>query len=516
MESDQCCEIIEQIKCFPACTRLFHLNILGLGSSEVEALSSHIARLAIEHNVTLISLLISEILPPLYSLKENTAHHSLQLYPHVIRRDLAEVLNGINPSTANMITVMSKLTGVEDLAFSTMMPFKSVLSSKGLIRHSCALCPGCYDEQRRNKQANNDLLQWSLNDVNWCAKHARPLLHTCPYCGCSLSRFAANYQPGFCPTCAFWLGDIKFTNLPSNLDNDTDSYEKFCSISVGELLSEVTAKKEYPKQEILIIGLEKALNDIGRGNLRHFSRITSISEFGLGQLLRGNHIPRLKTLLRITYCTGISLEHLIIDGQVEKVSSGNSANSQTPLKWRKSNAKDLLINLQRLATHTPPLSLEEIARQLQRHQSTLRWHAPNLCKEITSRYEAYVEDQRNELRLGIRFGLEEILRSSAGIPVSLTTIAHHLTIDAAYLNAMFPDYCKEISARYIQYQYIQHEKDKDTRERCICSAVHQLHEQGSYPARLKVFALAGLSGQVRSKPLNEVRKATMRRLGYSI
>jgi hypothetical protein len=497
-------------------TDLFHLSILGLGSSAVESLSSYIARLAIEHSVKLISLLIGSIFPVLSNLLNVGSHGSVLRYPHVVRRELAKVLNGINPSTRNMTAIVSQLTGVYDLTFTSMMPFAGILAPQELLRHHHAACLKCYEAQRQLHIPCYDLLLWSLRDVNWCLEHGCPLAQNCPYCSHPLSRFAASHRPGFCSYCQCYLGCTQSSAMQTALAEDAQHYVEFCSSSLGELLSTLTTKKEYPRREVLLQGLEKTITLIANGNKRQFCRVVGLTEFGVGQLLRGNHIPRLKTLLRISYKAGVSLEHLLLDGQVETVPSERGQDGHATLKWRKSDAQALLNNLAALAVHEPPLSLEEIARRLDRHQSTLRWHAPELCKEITARHKVHVDRQRDEFRQGILFGLEEVLHSPTEPPISLMAVGRHLMMDVANLYAMFPHHCNAITTRFDEYQREQRQQDKADRSKRIRNAVQQLHQQDIYPARTLVFTLAELNSHVRSKTLNEIRKAAMRELAYNV
>jgi len=109
----------------PPRSRLYPLAPLGVGTAAVESLTSYLNRLANAHCVPLTTLAGLELAPLLNKSISNTRTKF---------NDSAKTLNGGGDWTANIITVLERLTCTEGLRYLTLNPWRNVLAREKLLR----------------------------------------------------------------------------------------------------------------------------------------------------------------------------------------------------------------------------------------------------------------------------------------------------------------------------------------------------------------------------------------------
>lgn len=125
-------------------SRLYHLEPIGVGTAEVESLTSYISRLAEVHAVSVKSLVVHEI-----SQQLDTPYAR---QPHLIKSFwvLSSTLNSCSTSTNKWLSALASLTCRRDLHPLTMTVWQHVMPTRRLVRANQAWCPHCYDEWRQS------------------------------------------------------------------------------------------------------------------------------------------------------------------------------------------------------------------------------------------------------------------------------------------------------------------------------------------------------------------------------
>src|SRR5258707_10047006 len=131
----------------PERSRLYTLEPIGIGTPDVESLTSYVIRLAQEHCVLPGTLVIHELLPLLVrqDVSESAAHYPSRTWVRTF-----QALNGTGDLSRSAADALERLTTRNDLSTLTMLTWAHVISKKGLLRETQAWCPLCYEEWRGN------------------------------------------------------------------------------------------------------------------------------------------------------------------------------------------------------------------------------------------------------------------------------------------------------------------------------------------------------------------------------
>jgi hypothetical protein len=164
---------------------LYHLTPLGVGTSGSESLFSFIARLAMEHCVS-VGTLIEYVINP--------ARRGATW-----ERELGS-MHGENQTAADWVNALTTLTFQTGLCQLTMLPWTHILNRDHLVRRDRVWCPHCYNDDRATG-ITYDRLIWSIQEVTVCPVHKTPLESRCPHCGKAIPYTTGCYKPGRCPLC---------------------------------------------------------------------------------------------------------------------------------------------------------------------------------------------------------------------------------------------------------------------------------------------------------------------------
>jgi hypothetical protein len=115
----------------PARSRLYPLEPIGMGTPQVESLSSYLARLAEGHSVLLSKLVRREILPCF-------GRPHLRGNITAFWMNYARAMNGLSRWAKDLVQVLEELTKQPDLHLLTLLPWSEVLNGRGLLRRNRA------------------------------------------------------------------------------------------------------------------------------------------------------------------------------------------------------------------------------------------------------------------------------------------------------------------------------------------------------------------------------------------
>src|SRR5260370_1625446 len=140
--------ITEEVK-MPPRSKLYCLIPLGLGTVEVESLTSSMNRLAWTYRVSSWILVVQELLP-CYN-----GPYSFGSSPHQLGgfgRTRAMRLNGTGDVARALAKTLEQLTMRSDLHLLTPHPYSTELPNWGFLRPPPACVPSCYQQSQEQVQ----------------------------------------------------------------------------------------------------------------------------------------------------------------------------------------------------------------------------------------------------------------------------------------------------------------------------------------------------------------------------
>ena len=123
----------------PTRTRLYPLELIGIGTIYSECLTSFIIRLAEAHSVKPGILFKQEILPlmisnPLLNSERYLGNTSNEGGIDKVFANNMKSFNGTGVWAASLIDILITLTSVKNLSYSTLLKWKNVLSQRNLLK----------------------------------------------------------------------------------------------------------------------------------------------------------------------------------------------------------------------------------------------------------------------------------------------------------------------------------------------------------------------------------------------
>lgn len=385
-------------------SRLYHIKPIGVGSPMVESLTSYITRLAEDHSLPLDKLFLQEILLHLNTLKRDYT------VPKDLKRflQISSSMNGVSDMASNQVCALEHLTLRSDIRYLTMLIWADVLPSRGLIRHTRAWCPSCYEEWRLSNQVIYDPLLWALVVVTVCPRHHQRLQLKCPYLDCQHEQFhlTSHYYLGYCTRCHRWLGNF-ISNKRENqlLENEETSYQKWICKMIGEMFSEAPTLSIFPQRSNLTAMLIESVDKLTGGNFKAFSRLIDCNPKSVWNWTQGHAIPTLGSLMNICFRCGISpFSFLMRDKNQIKTMEINNTCKGMPTRPAKNHYKKVdrvyvqcFLEAVLQNPEISPPSMKEVAERVGHSIHTLKKISPDVCKAISARYLQYLSESHKAL-----------------------------------------------------------------------------------------------------------------------
>ncbi len=500
-----------ELPAIPERSTLFHLKPIGVGTPDVESLTSYVKRLAIAHNVSTRMLILSEIAPLLdrgYVLGKY--NKSLEK----IYGQRTHALNGTGKMAESLVKALELRTLCSGLHFLTMLTWRDVISNKHLIRHHQAWCPFCYQEWQQMNQTLYEPLYWSIAAINICLKHHQCLIDRCPYCLEQFPPLSGQARPGFCQRCGGWLGYLPKNPAIINLDLSTEElqWQTFVANNIFELITFAPSLKSPLSSEIIKQNLLACINHLFCGSLTEFSRVVNFSSFMLNSWIRNNQSHELNNILKITYNLKISLLDFLLKSPVTFLASlpiRNSAPSNNYSKqqekkqnFQHSNIAKAQHILSAALQELPPPSIHEVARRIGCHFSTIRRNFPDFYAELLTKPNHYNQKDLQEK-------LETALYEEP--PQPLLNVSQSLGYKStARLYQLFPKICYQISKRYKDYKS---ERIK-SKYREVRDVALKVHESGQEPNSSNIQVLLSKPSILMTSSAQEELRQVRLELGY--
>lgn len=373
----------------PKRSRLYPLKPIGIGTPYVESLTSYVTRLAQAHCVETGVLMEREIAPVIGKRYGGANLHKIY--------NFTKALNGTGVMASDLAEALAYLTFQDELHFLTMSCWSDVFPSRNLLRPMRAWCPVCYEQWYFQNQTVYEPLIWSLKVINICLHHKTKLTQICPHCHQENLPLAWQSRPGYCSKCHEWLGIKINSSLEDTkiLKNQELEWKTWVCESVGELLSAAKSLGCEVSKQIIAQSLSKYVNLVYGGNIAACARCLNVPKNTLWLWCKGKNTPTLESLLKICFHLNLSLVDFLVGKNIEDHQTNklpvNICQRQpraTAQEFDKDKVKSFLETTLK-NSELPAIPMEEVARQLKVDRRTIFRNFPNLCRSISAKYLQY-------------------------------------------------------------------------------------------------------------------------------
>ncbi len=333
----------------------------------------------------------------------------------------SSALNGTSVSADNWVHAVAKLTRHANLHALTMRPWHQVVTTRMLMRRTQAWCHRCFADSR---QLHRDLyipLLWTLQPVTICVHHASFLSTQCPHPGChaKLPALMPYGHLGYCSSCKRWLGASGGTDDTARpVPQDEIPWHTWVANALGTLVAASSTITEAVTLIHATATLSTILQQHADGSLQKLARYLSLSDVGLRDIIRGQRIPQLDTLLRICYGLGTTPLELLTGSDLARQFNMSACPPPAvppvlPRSYRVLAVEAVQRQLEAIvaADEQPPPSMADVARRLRHDHSNLSERFPRLCRCISTRYRAYYKAKREAWIQQICEEIRQVMRS---------------------------------------------------------------------------------------------------------
>ncbi len=381
-------------------SRLFNIEPIGLGTPYAESLTSYISRLANLHCLTTGNF-ISKLLAPYlnkYYVTEIAWRGGNGFF------DSTMGINGIGDLAIDFINVIKYLNFREDLNKTTLIYWKNIIPTRGLMKKQKAWCTMCFQEDKLNGEPIYDRLLWFIKEVHCCPKHRVNLRTACPKCNKTMQIIGRNTVPGYCQYCHIWLGDENFDAEFVNEENIKAAQ------LIGEMLTYSSSNdKLVIEKEWISFSLNKIIDTFFDGTISTMFKILDFPQSTLRYWVNGQNLPPLSCLIRICLKLNITiLEFLevnklpsLIELPVEKI----ILQYKSRQRFDHNKIKSIL---QEEINSECPNSLKKISEKIGCDRKLLYKKYPVESKLIVDNYSRYCKEQKNQRLVDIEKELTDV------------------------------------------------------------------------------------------------------------
>lgn len=387
---------------------LHALAAIGLGTPDVESLTSYFCRLANSHACTtsdLAKFVVERIDPGRWETHQGD--------PHKCRYTWHErSISGIGPSALSWASALAQLTGVGSLSQLTLLALQGCVTPKGLMAVQSRWCPHCLHEDLAQGRTPYLRLAWDIGIVKICARHGVPLWARCPHCKKSNVRHSANVVvPGWCTSCGHFLGQEPPAAEPSPCQEERTRALAMQTGLVGELLA-ATSSGEQDSQEIRftpgIDALHRCIDGLitrlDGGMAAQFARRLGVSKSTVHYWRIRRSPPTLAALVHVALACNISMVRLV-QGDLSGWSPPDAAGQQLALALgervqasaqqpKRRHDWQVIRQMMRDALHEPePPSVAQVAQSLQLDVRLLYLHATQEARCLAARHRHILQER---------------------------------------------------------------------------------------------------------------------------
>ncbi|KDC57254.1 TniQ family protein [Bordetella bronchiseptica] len=369
---------------------LHALAPMGLDTPDVESMTSYLCRLAHSHSMAAQTLVewVSEHFGEKMSAKYLWHQRNF---------------SGVSAECERWAVWLADLTGVGNLDRLTLLPWRHLVGTPGLVPRSDRWCPCCLAEDREQGRDPYLRLAWELAPVEVCHRHKTPLVAICPHCNQgNVRNRSATVVPGYCTACGGFLGDTA--------EETASQDELWIAGQVGLMLQGKPCVAREGVVDLLRVIIERMAGSKGAT----FASRYGFSKSGVWHWVNSGGVPGIRAWLTIAMHGGISLDRLFAGDVEDWVVSplDPQAAIELPKAYRagiRSRELDWLeiqAQLRAMLKLPTPISINEACERVGVGRKHLYLKANAEARTITDRhsqYRARVRKQREDA-LVVRIG----------------------------------------------------------------------------------------------------------------
>jgi DNA-binding transcriptional regulator YiaG len=397
-------------------SRLFALQPLYSSVTGTESLTSYIIRLADAHFVPPHVIVLRELAPLLKNGELARASRASDMFSNI-----GKAVNGLTHSARDTVALLQALGGRTDLAALSMLPWASLLPSRGLLRDSQSWCPLCLrDTLAANRPLSYPLL-WSLQGITVCHYHKVSLANRCPTCSKTVKFLDWNSTIGYCDHCQTSLATLPDLSQPelAFIKNSVLDEELHATLAAVELLTTPVEAIASPTPAIFSRNIDQLLEAATSSSIRRFARILRVSRPTVTAWKDGSARPQLSHVIRISRRFGVRAVDLLC-GNLNTPERHPVSSTATDLSGKlKSEAVPqiklkikICLKAAANAQLPSPPSLSALCRELHADHGYVKRIFPELSQAISRRHKALhatrIEDRRNGIRAELRRAITTI------------------------------------------------------------------------------------------------------------
>ncbi|WP_374965393.1 TniQ family protein [Lysinibacillus sp. RS5] len=353
---------------------LYSIEPIGIGTINVESLSSYISRLADAHCVT-----VGDIMTHLITSKIDKKYiNNLVFKGGNGFYKSSSAINGHGNIADNFIEVIAFLTKRRDIGKTTFVNCREIVPFRGLLKSSRHWCPSCFQADLESKQIVYERLSWNLQPFLKCIIHDRTLESVCPFCKSSMYTLERKSVTGYCSKCFYWLGNFEESQNITINDGETndDSMRTFFTAFIN------LSFENYCVSRSISFYLERNFE----GSLTKAAGFFGYPKSTLWGWKEGTNLPPLNALIKITMKLQISLAEFF-NMEKSKITLKNDCFDRIVSSGRvKKDHKKIQDFLKLIIAEKRPYSLSEIANLMECDRKLLTQIYPNECQQIKINY----------------------------------------------------------------------------------------------------------------------------------
>jgi hypothetical protein len=439
----------------PPRSRLYSLEPIGVGTPEVESVSSYLNRLAQAHCVTVSALITHELLPHISPQGPSSASRTpppSRGGPRGPGNCLARQIDGLGRTAATWGAGLTALTGRHDLHYLTLLTWRNVLPTRHVFAPLLRWCPACFDERVTTGHPLYTPLGWKLKPITACVRHQRLLRSRCHACQQRPAAFSGRSRPGYCARCGWWLGADGRVDPPPDerLSEEAWPWQRWVVTNLGQLLQAAPRLACPPLAETVARAITAYQSQRTAAGMPGLRVTLGSTRNRFGKWSRGEARMQIDLLLKFCFHHGISLLQFLTEPPPalppppEVAAHPPMVRIMGTAGWHpKGTNRDVLRRAMEaaLAHAGPPMSLRAMAKRVSLASRTLWYYDPELCQHIVQRYAAYRTQRRDHLRHVLENAVHEEPSPT------LASLCQRSTVHPSMAWYYFPDLCRQIVAR---------------------------------------------------------------------
>lgn len=356
---------------------LYNIVPIGIGTIEVESLSSYISRLADAHCITVGDIMTHFIAPKM----DKKYINNIVLNGGNGFYKSSSAINGYGIIAYDFIKIMSSLTCREDIRRTTLDNCRELVPFRGLLKNRRYWCSSCFQTDFENNKVIFERLSWTLQPIQECLIHDRALESVCPFCKSCMYTLERKSLPGYCGKCFSWLGSFVDSD---HIKYDSQSKKKLINKFFIELTCMTVEKNNVASS------LSFYIKNNFEGSLKRAADFFCFSKSTFWGWKEGRHLPPLSALIDIITKLELDLTDFLNTKKSNKVLLGDYSKLTNTGRVKKEHDKiQDFLNL--IIREKRPYSLSMIAARLGCDRKLLTGMYPKECNNIKKNFLKHIE-----------------------------------------------------------------------------------------------------------------------------